>query len=330
MMKKSLIALAVLAASGAAFAQSTTTVYGVLDTYFGSNKNTDALGVETTQTVLNAGGISHNRWGFKGSEDLGGGLKANFQLEQGFSMDKGTADSAAQQFSRYAYVGLSGSFGEIKLGKTGTAYDDIQGNADAVFDSSFSPVYYVFASTNYIWTPSNSFMYVSPTFGGFSAEFSNALDEKTAGTPYVGSFNIAYAAGPFAASLGYQTQKVYTVDLNDTNFTRLNVAYDFGAAKLMGSYGKVAYNDVTKGDANEYQLGVDVPVSAALTVSGSYAESKIAAVGATAEVKSTGFGLGASYSLSKRTSIYGGYESDKVENTSTDHSLVALGIRHAF
>ena len=328
-MKKSLIALAVLAASGASFAQSSVTLYGVADVFLGSVKNTDALGASLTQTVLDAGGVSHNRWGLKGSEDLGGGLKANFNFEQGFSMDKGSADNGAQAFSRYAWVGLSGNFGEIKLGKTGTAYDDVNGAANAVFDSGLSPANYVFASTGYTWTPANSIMYVTPTVAGFNGEISYALDEKVAGTPAVTAVNVAYAAGALAVSLGYQTEKPYGA-ANDTNFTRLNGAYDFGVAKLMASYGKVDYNTAGVGNVTEYQIGADYPVSAALTLSASYAESKTAAAGATAEVKKTGLGLGASYSLSKRTSVYGGYETDKTKSTSIEHTLVAVGVRHAF
>ena len=286
-MKKSLIALAVLATSGASFAQSSVTLYGVADVFLGSVKNTDALGASLTQTVLDAGGVSHNRWGLKGSEDLGGGLKANFNFEQGFSMDKGAADAAGQMFNRYAWVGLSGNFGEVKLGKTGTAYDDVNGAANAVFDSGLSPANYVFASTGYTWTPANSIMYVTPTFGGFNGEISYALDEKTAGVPAVTSVNVAYA-------------------------------------------GKVDYNTAGVGNVTEYQIGADYPVSAALTLSASYAESKTAAVGATAEVKKTGLGLGASYALSKRTSVYGGYETDKTKSTSIEHTLFAVGVRHAF
>jgi predicted porin len=328
-MKKSLVALAVLAASGASFAQSSVTVYGVLDAWLGSVKNTSASGAETTTTTLGSGGVSHDRWGFKGSEDLGGGLKANFNLEQGFALDTGAHDSGSTGFNRYAWVGLSGGFGEIKFGKTATAYDDIQGAADAVFDSALSPAANIFVSANdYTWTPSNSIMYVTPAMGPLGAELSYALDEKTTGVPTVTSFNVTYAAGPVAASLGYQTEKLYGA-ANDTKFTRLNGSYDLGVAKLMASYGKVSYGVATSGDVNEFQIGADVPVSAALTVSGSYAQSTKEAT-TVAEVKKTGFGIGVNYTLSKRTSIYGGFETDKVKDTSIDHSLFAVGVRHAF
>jgi predicted porin len=153
-MKKSLVALAVLAASGASFAQSSVTAYGILDIWAGTVKTEDGVaGTSLTQTKLDSGGVSHDRWGFKGSEDLGGGLKANFNLEQGFTLDNGAHDAGSTGFNRYAWVGLSGGFGEIKLGKTATAFDDVNGASDAVFDSALSPMNHVFGSTNYNWTP---------------------------------------------------------------------------------------------------------------------------------------------------------------------------------
>ena len=84
-MKKSLIALAVLAASGASFAQSSVTLYGIADVYLGNTKLTGHDGVSSNdQFRLKAVVSAPIRWGFKGSEDLGGGLKADFMLEQGF------------------------------------------------------------------------------------------------------------------------------------------------------------------------------------------------------------------------------------------------------
>ncbi len=143
-MKKSLIALAVMAASGASFAQSVT-LYGIADVWVGSIK---AAGNRTT--VLESGGVSGSRWGLKGTEDLGGGLKANFLLEQGFAIDSGAGGSG---FNRQAYVGFSGGFGEVKLGNVYTAYDDISAAANSAFDSALAPQNGVWASTGYTSNP---------------------------------------------------------------------------------------------------------------------------------------------------------------------------------
>jgi predicted porin len=345
-MKKSLVALAVLAASGASFAQSSVTVYGVLDIWGGTVKDehgvaavaknffgtTGAVGSVTT-TKLDSGGVSHDRWGFKGSEDLGGGLKANFNLEQGFSLDSGAADSSAQAFARYSWVGLSGGFGEIKLGKTATAFDDVNGASDAVFDSALSPMNHVFGSTAYNWTPPNTIMYVTPSMGGFAGELSYSLGEnKTATTSAtsITSVNLTYGAGPVAVQFGYQVEGVATG--SDAKFTRLGGTYDFGVAKLYANYGKVTnVANVSGADTTDYQIGADYPVSAALTLSASYAKSDDNSTAGNQSRK--GYGIAANYTLSKRTSIYGGYNSNSATNGAAGDDkldILAVGIRHAF
>jgi len=345
-MKKSLIALAVLAASGASFAQSSVTIYGIVDAYVGSNKTaTGVAGQSISNTVLNSGGVDGSRWGFKGTEDLGGGLKANFVLEQGFSVDTGAGGqtttnfggtAATATFSRYAYVGFSGGFGEIKLGKTGTAYDDVENSANAVFNSGLSAQANTFrSSSQYTWNPSNSILYATPVFSGFSGEVSYALGENKNATTgesagNVSAFNVKYAQGPVLVTLGYQTEKA-TGNANATKFTQLNGAYDFGVAKLQLAYGKVTQNLTP--DTNEYQIGVTVPVSTALAVSANYANSKDDAIGTTAEVKRSGYGLGLAYTLSKRTYVYGGYRAETAKQDATpttDTSLFAVGVHHVF
>jgi predicted porin len=330
-MKKSLIALAVLAASGASFAQSTVSVYGIADIWLGSVKLEDGLGNNVTTTKLDSGGVSHSRWGFKGSEDLGGGLKANFNLEQGFQLDTGAHDSGSTSFNRYAWVGFSGGFGEVKLGKTATAFDDVNGSANAVFDSALSPANWVFRSVAYSWTPSNSIMYVTPSIGGFGAEVSYALDEKAAGVPKVTSFNLSYGAGPLAAQFAYQKEETAGVG-SSTSFTRLGGSYDLGVATLMASYGKTTnIGNVSGADANDYQIGANVPLSAALTLSGSYAKSTDNA--AAGDQSRKGFGFAANYTFSKRTSIYGGYTANnftQAKAADAKVNILAVGVRHAF
>jgi predicted porin len=333
-MKKSLVALAVLAASGASFAQSSVTVYGILDIWGGTVKTQDSTGASLTTTKLDSGGVSHDRWGFKGSEDLGGGLKANFNLEQGFTLDDGAHDTLSTGFNRYAWVGLSGGFGEVKFGKTATAFDDVNGSSDAVFDSALSPMNHVFGSTAYNWTPANTIMYVTPSMGGFGAELSYSLGEdKTAtlGASNVTALNVTYGAGPIALQFGYQKEDKNTSS-NDTTFTRLGGTYDFGVAKLYANYGKVTnVLNVSGADTTDYQIGADYPVSAALTLSASYAKSDDNSTAGNQSRK--GYGIAANYTLSKRTSIYGGYNANTGTNAGASDSkldILALGIRHAF
>jgi predicted porin len=321
-MKKSLIALAVLAASGASFAQSSVTLYGIADVWVGSLKVGD---VRTTK--LDSGGVSASRFGFKGSEDLGGGLKANFLLEQGFSIDSGASATAGQAFSRQSYVGLSGGFGEVRLGKSFTAYDDLSGATNSGFDSALSANAGIWKSTGYNANPSNGVYYATPAMGGVSAAVSYSLDEKVALAPQVTSFNVAYAGGPLTAGVAYQVEEFNGLAVK-SKFTRLNAAYDLGVAKLLAGYGRA---DILSTRTNEWQIGADFPVTTALTLSGGFARSKDDANATSGVVTRNGAGLAAAYSLSKRTALYAGFRVDRTKNVdAADVNLYAVGVKHTF
>lgn len=329
-MKKNLIALAILAVSGVASAQSSVTVYGIADVWFGSTKD-EAAANPARQTMIGSGGVSGSRFGFKGSEDLGGGLKANFLLEQGFSIDTGAQTVGGQAFGRQSYVGLSSAaLGEVRLGKTFTPFDDISGTTTPGFDSALSPTVNVWQSTNYAANPANTVYYASPSFSGVSGAASYSLGEnKTAAVSAgkIASFNIKYEGGPVYAGLAYQTEKA-TGAATSLKFTRLNGSYDLGMVKLLAGYGRVA---AASARITEWQVGADFPVTSALTLSGGYARSKDNAV--LGNTKRSGLGLAASYSLSKRTSVYGGVQASKTETTApatVKANLYAVGVRHAF
>ncbi|TXT38281.1 MAG: outer membrane protein [Comamonadaceae bacterium] len=340
-MKKSLIALAVLAASGAAMAQSTVTLYGIADVFLASNKtDTGAVNGALTQSMLISGGVNTSRWGLKGSEDLGGGLKANFDFQQGFNIDTGAASVATAAFNRQSWVGFSGGFGAVRLGNTTTPFDDVSGASDAVFDSKLAPMNYVFKSTGYNARPGNTIYYQAPNMSGFSGAFSYSLGEDktlTTGATSTTSLNLTYGAGPLAVQFGYQVQDIVnaTVASSDAKFTRLGASYNFGAATAKLTYGKTDnVGSVTGSNATDYQLGVDVPVSAALTLSASYAKSTDSKTAPAFNQTRTGFGLGGAYTLSKRTYVYGGYESDTATNAApaadAKHSVFAIGLNHKF
>ena len=350
-MKKSLIALAVLAASGAAMAQSSVTLYGRADVWLGS-VNIDDGTTSTSTTKLDNGGATSSRWGMIGSEDLGGGLKANFNFEQGVSMDNG----AAGKFDRAAWVGLGGGFGDVKLGLIATAYEDVSGASDALFDSDLSPmngadsyknVTSVFTSVRHTSRPANTIYYKAPKMGGFSGAVSygiNETDNATVGTSNT-SFNLTYGAGPLAAQFGYQVQKT-DGQASDINFTRLGASYNFGVAtaKLvlgatknasiapatLATTGALTYNDGAS--TSEYLLGVDMPVSAAMTVSAAYAKSDDNVTAG--DTTRSGYAIGAVYTLSKRTALYGGYKAMTMDfigaTPDAKVSILALGVKHTF
>jgi predicted porin len=136
-MKKTLIAVAALGAmAGVAQAQSTVTLYGVVDANVFSQKNNSVTYVPATnsfradsltQRGVGSGGQNGSRWGLRVAEDLGGGLKAVAVIEAGLNADTGTAAQGGTIYGRQVFGGLSGGFGTVSLGRQYSAYDDVKG-----------------------------------------------------------------------------------------------------------------------------------------------------------------------------------------------------------
>ncbi len=353
-MKKSLIAMAVLAAAGAASAQSSVTLYGRLDAGLGrqTTETTGAAPVQSlTQTLVTSSALNTTFWGIKGTEDLGGGLKANFQLESGFAVDTGAA--AATLFEREAHVGLAGGFGSVDFGRQYSAYDALFGATNNIANTNVASTGTVWATgvAAYATRLNNSISYQSPTVGGFSGKFVLGLGENAVNATVTTaaanaaqnvSLNLMYGAGPLVVGLAYQKDQAQLIGVlpaassfNDTTNTLLAASYDLGVAKLTGGYNKAS--NKTRND-NEYQLGVNVPMGATTLFAG---YSKSASSGANlADLNSHGFTLAGAYSLSKRTTLYAGYLSTSVEgsavavlpaNISTVKTTTfATGVRHTF
>ena len=308
-MKKSLIALAVLAASGAAMAQSSVTLYGIADIYVAKVKGQSA--------AAGSGGVSTSRVGFKGSEDLGGGLSAIFQFEQKLSLGDGSTND--KLFDRQANVGLAGGFGTLKLGRNWNAMDDVFGASNSGFDSALS--------ANAVWQNSYTgaadaqLYYATPEFAGVSGAVSTQLTGNVpAGAKRISAGHVKYAGGPVAVALGYETNEV------GQKGTMLNGSYDLGAAKLLASYYTTKdTGGVADADVNSYQLGADIPLGA-FTLSVGYASSKADG----ASESDSAFGVAAAYSLSKRTMVYTGFRAEDRKATGTDADIFAIGLNHKF
>ena len=331
-MKKSLIALAVLAASGASMAQSSVTLYGLADVYFGSEK---VDGVRNT--VVDGGGFNTSRFGFKGSEDLGGGLKANFQLEQGFDLDTGKSKDSTQAFSRQAWVGLSGGFGEVQVGKVWTSYDDIRSSANDTFNANKSASFNTWEG--YTDIANNAVKYISPTIAGFSGSLTYGLGEDKSVTvnkaSSLASLGLQYANGPLFVGFAHQSDKFQ--DVAKTTHNLLNGSYDFGVAKVVAGYNQ-AKTTVTgfaaEDKAKEYNLGVEAPLAANLKAALGYASSKYEFNGAD-EYKTKGYSAALMYNLSKRTALYGILTRTKGEDLTVGNgdfkdTLYAVGVNHSF
>lgn len=335
-MKKTLIAFAALSAiAGVAQAQSAVTLYGVADVHFGQKSaTTNAAGVGTklTQTVVDSGGHNGSRWGLKGAEDLGGGLKVIFQLESGFTIDNGNVANGATMFGRQAFVGLSGGFGTVTMGRQYTAYDALRGATNNTNDSAFSATGGVWGTglADYTGRVNNSIAYASPNFSGFSGAVVLSLGEDKTAVASASrntSLNLMYANGPILAGYAYQQEKA-AGGANSNKYNLLAGSYDFGVAKILGGYNTAKDNTTTD---KEYQLGVSAPFGAA-TVYAGYARSKTEVAGASSTA--TGYSVMGTYDLSKRTRLYAAYNNLKNNGASVaglyKTSVLVAGIKHSF
>ena len=329
-MKKSLIALAVLAAAGAASAQSSVTLYGRLDAGLVSLKDQISTGADgVTRTKLDSNVLNNSLWGMKGTEDLGGGLAANFVLEQGFSVDSGANANNDRAFHRQATVGLSGSFGSVALGRNYPAYDSLRGATNNTADTNMAVTNDVWAvGKDYSNRTNNSVRFDSAVYNGFSGAVSYGFGENKDVTPGAKStdtlsLHVKYANGPLLAGYGYHGEKQANGDTFKYNL--FAGSYDFGVAKLNAGYNnaKLAAN----GEDKEFQVGVSAPFGAT-TVYFGYANAKNDKAGV--ETKRTGFDLAATYALSKRTTAYAGYKTFEIKDANKEATAVGVGIRHVF
>ncbi|MEX3948772.1 porin [Paraburkholderia sp. EG287B] len=184
-----------------AHAQSSVTLYGVIDNAIEYQNGGNGAVVRAT-----SGGLFASRYGLKGSEDIGGGLHVNFQLEQGFSAMTGAAANAAEAFNRQAWVGLSGGFGEVRFGLQNTPqYIFLNRELDPVAVMSMGSPMLNFNSLTI--RVNNAISYFTPTVYGLSAQFMVAMrDATTKPSNGLQFYNAAarYENGPFRIAAGYE------------------------------------------------------------------------------------------------------------------------------
>ena len=331
------LSLACLAATAfGAQAQSSVTLFGLVDMSIGSNKAPGGL----RQTGVDSGKLTTSHFGMRGAEDLGGGLSAVFRLEGFLLADTGASGRFAGDtlFSRAASVGLSSkSWGTLTLGRNTTPLFISTVSFNPFGDSyGYSPsVRHYFtsgtATGDSAWN--NSALYASPDVGGFRFGLigAAAATKSTGAGSSNGSnwgANVGYAGGPLSAALVYQsvkkdeTRSVPAAVQADTRTWQLNGAYDFTVAKAFAQYGEVK-NTTT---ANRYrisELGARVPVGAGAVLA---AWGRVAPK--TGPDRNT-VSLGYDYNLSKRTDIYAVAMRDKIDNLSNGSSY-SVGVRHRF
>ena len=318
-MKKSLIALAAVAATGAAMAQSSVTVYGVVDT---SVAYVD--GQNSASGMLNSGNAT-SRLGFRGVEDLGNGLKAEFVLEGQVNPDNGTAggDNAGFDFKRQSTVGLtSADFGTVRLGRALTASYNAVSRYDMFgtvgLGSTLAWNAFTANSVEYGYAnrANNMVSYYSPKFAGFGVgiDYGFGEQDQTRKARYMG-LGATYDNGPLSLGLGYDRQNndLSATGTNDRKTWQLGGSYDLAVVKLAAFYKETEYKQVAgsaKPKLKTYNLGVSAPVGAAGVVKASYNNYKWSEGSA----KANQFSLGYVHSLSKRTALYGTYSYLKNKN----------------
>jgi predicted porin len=333
-MKKSLIALAALAVAGAASAQSSVTLYGKIDAVLQSTSTTGA----TNQGLeINSGGLDSSRWGLKGTEDLGGGLSAMFQLESGFSADTGAVRGASTLFSRVAMVGVSGGFGTVSAGLQWTPYDNAWLDAmDYNAASAMNRAFYAGVhgdNGNTGWgNAKNSIQYATPDMNGFNASVMYAPGEDAlpgvSASRYTG-IGLNYAAGPLALAFGQETLTPQGPGSN-TNGWILTGSYDLKVASLFAGYERASTPTT---DETGYSLGAAMPLGSAMSLAGSYARETTQFKAGGSDDLTSAFSTQLIYNLSKRTNVYGAYlrsEYTPGGGSSITSSTVSLGMRHNF
>lgn len=320
---KKLAAAAVLAiGASAAMAQSNVTLYGLIDLSAG---RTQAPGGTATKGI-DSGKMTTSYWGLRGTEDLGGGLKAVFTIESFMRNDTGSAGrfDADTLWARNAFVGLEGGFGSVTLGRNTTSLF-VQTLIFNAFGDSFgySPSIRHYFTSNTVtgdtgW--SDSIRWQSPRMGGLSGTVHVAAGEGNGGRN-VGA-SLSYFGGPLGAGFAYQkVEKGSTVA--DTTSWQLAGSYDLGAAKLFGQVGKVD-NDTSGRDFKILGVGATVPVASVGAVRVQYGQLK-PDVGA----KRKTLTLGYTHNLSKRTELYGVVMNDKQTGLSAGNNF-GVGVRHRF
>jgi predicted porin len=360
-MKKSLLALAALTAfTGVAYAQSSVTLFGIVDVAGRNVKN----GAAGDRYSLSSDGISSSQIGFRGIEDLGGGLRAGFHLEAPLAADIGTvgagnggASTSNTFFTRRSTVSLLGNWGEVRLGRdyipsfwNHTRFDPFGTNGvgsannlmlapgqSSVFGSTFGNA----AGAQTFVRANNTIAYHLPAMGGFYGQATVAAGEaQIPGNKYMGA-RVGFAAGPFDVAGAYgQTEQApgMSGDLEEFN---VGGSWNFGFFKLMGQYSKSEEGPVNR--LENWLVGGTVPFGAS-SIKASYSESEIDRVGLSG-AKAKQFAIGYQYDLSKRTALYATYsavDNDGGLNYTASGSGPApidtgfkstgyeFGVRHAF
>ncbi|MGU7785291.1 porin [Burkholderia sp. PU8-34] len=345
-MKKISLAVAVCAAfaASAANAQSSVTLYGLVDAgiAYTNNVQNGAPGHGSGRVALASGNISGSRFGLRGSEDLGGGLKAIFVLENGFNVNNGTLGQGGRMFGRQSFVGLTAEpYGTVTMGRQYDSMVDfvapLSGTAGAFGDSGFAHVYDN-DNLQHSIRLNNAVKFSSVDYAGFKFgavyAFSNSTDFTIDRAYSVGA---SYNNGPLRLAAAYlqvngskQVGTTTTGGVDPTEFKSTvgggsltadvqrtagaGIGYSFGPAAVNFVYTHSQFQNtnafgMTGGSTHfdNYELNVKYAVTPALSVGlmDTYTDAHLNGTGKIgADPKWNQVNAIARYSLSKRTELY--------------------------
>ena len=340
-MKKSLLALAVLGAfAGAAAAQTNVTMYGIADAGIGM-QDSDAP-TDSAVTVF-SGVQSTSRFGVRGSEDLGGGLKATFNIEAGVNWDTGAADGVFWQ--RRAVVGLASSWGEVRLGRDYTPGFLAGGVGDVMGYGLFGNwlTFTAQAGGYGVTTRASNGLHYTGSFGGVTVRAMYAAGEDYTGNNVGDMYGLSgvYAAGPLSVAAYWQQTDFGPA--GDGQQYGIGGQYNFGAFRVGLNYGAAEIDN--QPDHTGWAIGAGMKVGSG-EILVQYIQQELDVANA-ADPSAKSIGLAYVHPLSKRTNLYATYGQLKNEDggafglrysqsvvpaagANADPKAFAVGIRHMF
>jgi len=327
-----------------AHAQSSVQVYGVMDLYAGRIENTAAKQSDTHSSVLNGGGMTTSYLGFRGLEDLGGGLGAVFALESFIRPDTGLIgrNDADPFWGRLAVVGLeSADWGGVTFGRHVTPYSLATTNyspftGSTTFSTAFANVFK--GNLQGDTRMNNSVRYRSPTVAGFVADVVGSLGQEIDDGPNrhrdrAVDAVLRYNGTNWSAVLGTRH-----INLNNRDDDHRQTAYMVGGTydfKVVQLYAQVHEiderfrNPVLAVDRRTYEAGIAVPVGVG-QISASVGRTRSSDINPATPERRNSWAVGYNHFLSKRTDLYAAVFKDMLDNPDTGQQIFALGMRHRF
>lgn len=286
---------ALCALAGSAAAQTSLTIYGLVD----AGVVTEHGGPAGSVTKMGSGIQSGSRLGFKGMEDLGGGLFAKFALESGFNTDTGAQSQSGLLFGRQAWVGLGGGWGDVTLGRQYTPHYLLLEQTDP-FSAGLAGNAANLMST--VQRTDNTIKYTSPDWSGFSGELAYGMGEvpgNSTANQQIGA-SVGYARGPLMLKIAHQRVD-NAIGTDNAKNTLIAGRYDFG--RVAASLGVGMNKGLGAVDSRDYMLGVTVPVGAGNILASYIKKDDRSVLNADADQ----WAIGYTYALSKRTNLYTSY-----------------------